>query len=951
MLKFRSVALIFFTLSFLSGTYGHSQGHWNVNHVGLPIFASFRDGKKTVVVGSNQGVIAALSLADGSIVRRRVFPEESLEEFISYKSEIFTISEGVSRLWRSNDFALMWDSGKPQKSSEEHLSPRLRRALKGSNDQPKSPFLNLPTAVRISDKIFILSDGIVRCLDSSDNGKEVWKWEDDKTDSIPKFSLVAGESVLYVIGFSEKTLVVWSLSLEEKAGSRVSQRVTHTLAVSPTRFDVIALGARFLAVVSDDAIHALNLDDPKRMKSVVVDLGLPPSSSANPRRLEPISDARGWFAVRVGGSAAFVQLSAKGEKLEVETVKAETVARAFISGSSKNERFVSASVTADDQLELSVSDISGKLESSVKVKFSRAQHGDVIRVFAGRQSGIDRFLVICQDHSVSLIQKGKLIWTREESMASILDVQFMDIPTDYTKKVEFDTDAEERIAFPSFTQRLKSHIFALKNLAVPDQSDDELVHDKFGFRKLMIVSTAPGKIFALDSVSGDAVWSTRYPGQTTHVATYITRKHALPNGSPAEIAVLLKDDKMKILLYLDALTGALLQKFEFTYEMISRMLSPHPDIHQRRILLLVDSKLKVHVYPSGEDSLAAIIPQLPTMYFHVTETRAGKVAGYALTFDEANDGLSATSLWTMTFPEYEHISDVATHIEGEHVQSASRSLDEKGYIHKYLNPNMIVISTVVNPEGVQQVTHHGNSAPSVGLYVVDGVTGTVLVSRVHAHARGPVSVVQFENSVIYQFWNDNVVQRKMFRNDINVMELFEEFDDSRNFTSLTASMPEVLEQSYTLHARAHALAVTRTRQGVTEKQLIVGLHSGQVMTVQKALLDPLRNLPGKPALSKRSLPYHEVIPFQHDMHVLSKDREISRISHIVTSHALVESTSLLAAWGLDLFHCRVMPSGMFDMLNADFSYPLLILTVVVVGVSSVVIDRIQKKRTLNAKWE
>ena len=57
----------------------------------------------------------------------------------------------------------------------------------------------------------------------------------------------------------------------------------------------------------------------------------------------------------------------------------------------------------------------------------------------------------------------------------------------------------------------------------------------------------------------------------------------------------------------------------------------------------------------------------------------------------------------------------------------------------------------------------------------------------------------------------------------------------------------------------------------------------------------------------------------------------------MTSAALLESTSLVFAHGLDLFSTRVMPSGTFDILSDSFNKAQLVLTILGLTVGIIVV--------------
>jgi hypothetical protein len=52
------------------------------------------------------------------------------------------------------------------------------------------------------------------------------------------------------------------------------------------------------------------------------------------------------------------------------------------------------------------------------------------------------------------------------------------------------------------------------------------------------------------------------------------------------------------------------------------------------------------------------------------------------------------------------------------------------------------------------------------------------------------------------------------------------------------------------------------------------------------------------------------------------------VKDILTAPVIVESTSLVVAYGVDVFGTRVAPSGVFDILGNGFNKVTLVLTVV-----------------------
>lgn len=75
------------------------------------------------------------------------------------------------------------------------------------------------------------------------------------------------------------------------------------------------------------------------------------------------------------------------------------------------------------------------------------------------------------------------------------------------------------------------------------------------------------------------------------------------------------------------------------------------------------------------------------------------------------------------------------------------------------------------------------------------------------------------------------------------------------------------------------------------------------------------------------------------------------IDTLTTSPALLESTSLLFAHGLDLFLTRgLAPSGTFDILSDSFNKVQLLLTLAVLSGGIAVAKPAVRQKALKAKW-
>jgi len=78
--------------------------------------------------------------------------------------------------------------------------------------------------------------------------------------------------------------------------------------------------------------------------------------------------------------------------------------------------------------------------------------------------------------------------------------------------------------------------------------------------------------------------------------------------------------------------------------------------------------------------------------------------------------------------------------------------------------------------------------------------------------------------------------------------------------------------------------------------------------------------------------------------------QTSRIKQILTTPSQLESTSIVLAYGLDLFQTRVSPSNTFDLLSEDFNRLQLVLTMAGLAVAILITRPIVRAKMLKAKW-
>ncbi|KAJ2902125.1 hypothetical protein MKZ38_001034 [Zalerion maritima] len=573
-------------------------------------------------------------------------------------------------------------------------------------------------------------------------------------------------------------------------------------------------------------------------------------------------------------------------------------------------------------------------------------------------SYVVRTAAVTADDDWVLIKNGEQSWARPEGMTGGIAAVFAPIPASESLAQNLEMEAHSN-PIEAFIHRLKRHYDSLRYLpdwlgTIPGRlmgsvlgadlvKDSSLTRDSFGLHKLVVLATRRGKLYCLDTGNkGQIVWSLRAyimdEGESWNVKGMFVEEHkgqvTVRGASGEQLVVRLMD-------------GNILE---------AGLPGSWPPVQSTTV---VTSELGQWLLPVGIGGKVGNIPaEWQPKERLVVRGENGELKGLAF------PGGTAVELetWTFTPPAGKTILHIATGNPNEPVASIGRVLGDRSVLYKYLDPNTIVVAT------------GDEAASTLAVYLLETVSGQILHSATYTGVdiAKPVECAVSENWFVCTFFGQFVLRENKSQSikgwQLVVHDLYEsEFanyrgplGDAANFSAVDPvdsptipPLPYVISQAFVLGASMSALAVTQTRQGISTRQLlgyVPDTHS--IIGLPRMVLEPRRVIGRDPnaqekeeGLSKYS-PAIEIDPRL----VITHERDVLGVKEILAEPAALESTSLVFAYGVDVFGTRATPSGAFDSLGKGFNKVTLVMTVAALGVGVAMVGPMVRKKQIDLRW-
>ncbi|ORX49949.1 DUF1620-domain-containing protein [Piromyces finnis] len=595
-----------------------------------------------------------------------------------------------------------------------------------------------------------------------------------------------------------------------------------------------------------------------------------------------------------------------------------------------------------------------------------------------------RIFTVTQDGSIHLYKEENIVWDREESLANIIDLKFISLP-EITKNIpeaivnssNIFTQITSRIQY-QFTS-IKDQIFG-KNKKEYSGIEDILKRDVYGFRQLLLFYTKKGKLICIETLTKKTVW-TRFIGKDIDGFEGIKLSNIRSSAVqyPPVVAAIAtfndNDEEHTAIFSIDATTG---EDFNYTNKNIpSSMKYPFKllqtfrlSINEKqdkiRITAIIKSENEVEFYPSTQEILDTIKEEEKPIFFNLNDKIEGNtIRGYKLYInDEKKPQIDL--LYKKVFPEDEIIVSYGFKEPYDNVASLGKVLGNRNVLYKYLNPNVLAVATIKPDEIYTSI---------LTVYLIDTVKGSIIH---HSYYEGggettimKPKIVQYENMIICTFWNHGAPltteeqdkETKKLRKNIKkgsqivVFELYEneienQKDTNQEFTSYNYLQPYIVSKAYILDNAITSIGVTTTRNGIANREVIVSLDNNELYGIHSVFLNARRKISPLTNEDKQEglIQYRPGIPITPKS-IISYNLPVTGIEAIISNPANLESTSLVAAYGLDIFLTRRSPSNNFDILSDSFNKPILVITMAAVIIGTIYSSKKIKDNDFKKAWK
>lgn len=818
--------------------------------------------------------------------------------------------------------------------------------------------LDLPTAVgQVQDVLALFekdNKGVLRRL-KGDTGDVVWEYSGESHDIPLQVSTVTGSVFLVTLHASGSGYDTRVTTLDPITGKKTNEYKIASHADVSGPEDVLLVGANSAAPIvawTDRAKKSLKINvlgktkDLQTLALKQLDGDILKVTLHAPHLAQSLSHFLVYTESADSHGAEVYHINLKNGNVKRAYELPKLAGSGTVSTSSQEANVYFTRQTQDEIILVSSAShaILGRWPVKTEKDHGVLIHGVAEVVKRSEDTYALRSAVLTSDEDWVMIRNGVEAWSRPEGLSGAVAAQWAEIPEEETLAKVLEAEAHSN-PLSAYIHRVTRHINDLQYLPAylqelplrilssillgeaKRQSSGTLVRDSFGFNKLAIVATQRGRVYGLDAGNGGGIVWSQKAFDIQQGKTWDVRGIAVENlkgittikGSEGESIVI------------QTATGTIIET------------SAPGTLAPVTTAIVVDSPSGRWFLPIGLDGNPGKLPAAKAPEDNLVVLGAnGEVRG--LKFEIKGDDAHPVVAWTFKPTLGQKVTNVAARPFHDPVASIGKVLGDRTVLYKYLNQNIVLVTAVADEASI------------ASFYLLDTVSGDILYSISHegVDISQPITSTLTENWFAYSLWSDALTSSALSGSkgyQLIMSEMFESeipndrgpLGDNDNASSLEPSeipnaepaIPYIVTQSFLIPEPISHMSVTQTRQGITTREILCTIaSSNSIIAIPRTVLDPRRPVGRDPTpqeLEEGLFRYQPVLEFDPRL-VITHKREVIGVKNIITAPALLESTSLVFAYGIDVFGTRVTPSAAFDILGKAFNKLSLVGTVLALAV-------------------
>ncbi|KAF1840186.1 DUF1620-domain-containing protein [Cucurbitaria berberidis CBS 394.84] len=875
---------------------------------------------------SHNQTIGAINPKDGALVWRQHFDSQPrgkghLRSGNEQDTVISAVGDRITA-WSASDGRLVW---------ETIVNGAVVEDLEILEQEDGA------TIDEAKDAIVLLADGShgVKRLDGK-TGRVKWTFEDSSGDT--PFQVSTSPSTIYYISLHSPMLGGSKLrvtSLSPVTGKKLDQYTLNSDAEIGSREHILFAGANTAApllawtdkankslkvnIIGTKSVASFNTPQDEAIEKIVLHA---------PNHVNSLPHFLVEYQTVTGHSAEVFHVDLKRNTVSKAYTLPELKSKGTFTTSTSDANVYFTRIT-EDEVTVFSSVSHGKLgrwtvKGTSVLAGAYPVHGvSEVVVKSGAATAV-RSAVLYSNGQWALLRNDEIAWTRPEFLSHTVSAVWAGLPEEEALAQALAEESHRNLVsayihrvqrhiqdlkyFPAWAQTIPSRLLGSVIGTPKETTVDDIQQDTFGFHKLVVVATETGRLAALDVGSrGKVLWNI----DLNKFATGIDFQSPTLKAFSGYVEV--KDRSFEGSLLVNSTTGGLLSS--------------------------TDTKIRVPLVSEGQNVVSFTL---------VDGTLKGFLEGQP----------TSEPVWSFTPAAGEHIVSYTARPIKDPVASIGRVLGDRRVLYKYLNPNLVLVTAVVE------------SARTASIYLLDSASGQLLHTMSHndVDTSRPIPSTISENWFTYSLTIDASSGASSRGYQLVVSDLYESpLPDDRGPLGATsnastvqpsgskgdAAKPYVLSQSYQVPEEITHMTVTQTRQGITSRELLITVPSvSSIIGIPRAFIDPRRPVGRDPTAHEQAeglIKYTPLISFDPKWHLTHK-YEVVGVKDVITSESGIESTSLVFAYGLDIFGTRVAPSFAFDILGKGFNKISMMLTVAALFVSVLFVAPLVRRKQINALW-